>query len=226
MARLAKLALAAFLWVSCAPRAHATWGKFFGNVSVNGLTNAGPTNLQSTLTVGGNTTLSGPLSAPNVEMFLSSQAFTAVTAVTINMTAPSSATVHCSLRFVQNTALGYPALRFNGDSALHYNWQAEGMSTGGPSNTSSNSDTVIAPLVTAQSVTAGSSGAVDFTYINSTDAAGAIILTGTSRQWNVNGFATHWAGAWVNGTVPTSMTINVATGGTETGFVRCTYSSY
>jgi hypothetical protein len=164
--------------------------------------------------------------ASAVPVFLSSQAFTAVSSFSFNIAGSSNAHVDCSFSFLQNTSASIPTLTFNGDStAGHYKRCIWGASSGGNIASCTNSGSGL-PLTAGDGTKAGERAkfSMAFDNLSAVDTAfegRSSFDESTTPEW----FTMHWGIGYAGNSAPAYATVT-ASAGTMTGFARCWQLAY
>ena len=165
----------------------------------------------------------------NFTQFLSSQAFTTVSAVNFGLALPyglTSANVSCELNAVQNALNGQMLLTFNGDTATHYTcfgyWQGGSVGSGGVTCTAANTNIALS----ANLQLAGRSESVALHFLSLASAPYTYPQFTSNVIDTLSNLAAQWGGAqWTVGGSPNYGTITDSAG-TMTGLIRCTYNGW
>ncbi len=162
----------------------------------------------------------------NVELFLSSQTFSAASSFSFGLVAPASSTIYCVLTATQTQPSGTPSLRFNGDSGSNYLYGTVTSAAGSTVLDNNNGASLI--NLNDGSRTFQRKFRVSFNFITGSAGASDTEIGGQSSGYcgGANGLClATWAGQWTGGAAPSYGTITDGAG-TMTGFIRCTYSAY
>lgn len=173
----------------------------------------------------GATLLLRPGATSNVPVFLSSQTFTTAASFTISLGAANFATVQCDITIKQITSPGNAQIQFEGDTTSgHYGYVIQSWTLNAGSGVNADSTTFI--FLTGNSIRNSAIGHTSFSYIptnlgTTTEIKGTAGYIDSAGHQNLDIFA----GTWTGGTSPANATITTS-GGTMTGFARCSSLNY